>query len=109
MSIAVRDFLKARRDRALGSILGHAERNVYPELTQEQRRDLRQVVVDALNSYHDSVLDLVKSADGVTNDILVDILEAVQDMESRLGTGYTYTTKEPISDPDDEHDEGDLQ
>lgn len=108
MSVAVRDFLKARRDRALGSILGYAERNVYPELAPEQRREYRQVVVDALNSYHDSVLDLVKSADGVTNDILVDILEAVQDMEARLGTSYTYTSSSPISDEDGETSEGDI-
>lgn len=98
MSIPVRDFLKARRDRALGSILGFAEREVYPEMTREAQREFRSVVIDALNSYHDSVLDLVKSSDGVTNDMLVDILDKVDGIEARLGTGYTYQTPEPIDD-----------
>jgi len=97
MSIAVRDFLKARRDRALGSVLGFAEREVYPELPKDLQREFRAVVIDALNSYHDSVLDLVKSADGVTNEILVDILDKVDAMEARLGTSYSYNTQEPIS------------
>lgn len=64
MSVPVREFLKARRDRALGSILGHAERNLYSQLSPTQQQELRQVTLDALNSYHDSVLDLVKAEDG---------------------------------------------
>ena len=96
MSIAVRDFLKARRDRALGSVLGYAEREIYPDLPKEVQREFRGVVIDALNSYHDSVLDLVKSADGVTNEILVELLEKVEGLEARMGTSYTYSTTDPM-------------
>lgn len=74
MSVPIREFLKARKDRALGSILGHAEREFYGSLSREQQQQFRQVTLDALNSYHDSVLDLVKSEDGVRNEEVVALL-----------------------------------
>ena len=77
MGVPVRDFLKRRRDRAVGSILGYAEREIFSSLTAEQRAGLRQVVLDALNGYHDSVLDLVKAEDGVRNDRVIELLEAL--------------------------------
>lgn len=78
MSIAIRDFLKARRDRALGSILGFAERELFSNMTTAQRQALRSVTLDALNSYHDSVLDLIKSDNAVRNDELIAILARVE-------------------------------
>lgn len=81
MSVPVRDFLNNRRNRAVGSILGWAEREVFPSLTPQQRSDFRQVVLDATNSYHDSVLDLVKAEDGVRNDA---VIEAIERLESRI-------------------------
>ncbi len=78
MSVPVRDFLKRRRDRAVGSILGYAEREIFKDLAPEQREKLRGVVLDALNGYHDSVLDLVKAEDGVRNDVVIEILERIE-------------------------------
>ena len=79
MSIAVKDFLKARRDRALGSILGYAEREIFTRADEAERLAFRSVVIDALNSYHDSVLDLVKSDQGnVRNEELISLLERVE-------------------------------
>ena len=75
MSVPVRDFLKRRRDRALGSILGYAEREIFRSLSDEQKAGLRSVVLDALNTYHDTVLDLVKAEDGMRNDHVVELLE----------------------------------
>lgn len=77
MSVSVKDFLKARRDRALGSILGYAERGVFSRLTMEERAAFRQAVLDALNSYHDSVLDIFKSDDAIRNDEILALLERV--------------------------------
>lgn len=85
MGVAIKDFLKARRDRALGSILGYAEREVFPQLTPAQRTSLRSVTLDALNSYHDSVLDLMKSETGsVRNEEIAAILTRVEDQLNRL-------------------------
>lgn len=78
MSVPVRDFLKRRRDRAVGSILGYAERELFESLTREQRLTFRSVVLDAMNGYHDSVLDLVKAEDGIRNDAVIDMLERLE-------------------------------
>lgn len=77
MGVPVRDFLKRRRDRAVGSILGYAEREIFKDLSIEQREGLRRVVLDAANGYHDSVLDLVKAEDGIRNDKVIELLESL--------------------------------
>lgn len=77
MSVQIRDFLKARRDRALGSVMGHAERNLFDRLSDQERKEFRGVVLDALNSYHDSVLDLWKSDDSLRNDELIALMGRV--------------------------------
>lgn len=86
MSVPVRDFLKRRRDRAVGSILGYAEREIFRSLSTEQREGLRRVVLDAANGYHDSVLDLVKAEDGVRNDRVIELLENVDRQIRRQAT-----------------------
>ena len=84
MSVPVRDFLKRRRDRAVGSVLGYAERELFKDLTKEQREGLREVVLSAMNGYHDSVLDLVKAEDGtVRNDKVIDLLEKLERVLNR--------------------------
>jgi hypothetical protein len=78
MSIPVRNFLKARRDRALGSILGYAEREIFPKLNEQERLKFRQIVLDSLNSYHDATLDLFKSdTETLHNERLVELLDRV--------------------------------
>jgi hypothetical protein len=78
MSVPIRDFLKRRRDRAVGSILGFAEREIFADLTDRQQKALRETVLNALNGYHDTVLDLVKAEDGVRNDRTVELLELLE-------------------------------
>jgi hypothetical protein len=79
MSVPVRNFLKARRDRALGAIMGYAERDVFPRLPPAEQSAFRKVVLEALNSYHDSTLDLFKSDVGtVRNDELINLLTRVE-------------------------------
>jgi hypothetical protein len=79
MSVPVRNFLKARRDRALGSIMGYAEREVFPRLSPVERTAFRNLVLDSLNSYHDSALDLFKSDDGtLRNEEIFALLERVE-------------------------------
>lgn len=65
MGVPIQDFLAKRRNRCIGSILGNAERDFFSRLTPEQRDSFRQLVRDAVGSYHDSVLDLVQAEDGV--------------------------------------------
>lgn len=89
MSVPVRNFLKARRDRALGAIMGFLEREVFPKrcpqcrtpvVTPQEQAAIRKVVLESLNSYHDSTLDLFKSDEGtVRNDELISLLGRVED------------------------------
>jgi hypothetical protein len=73
--VPTREFLRKRRDRAMASILGNAERNLYPEADEGARAAFRQCVVDALNGYHDSVLDLLGSESGtVRNEQVLELL-----------------------------------
>lgn len=83
VSLDVKKFLRNRRDRAVGSILGYAENEIKPKLTATQWESLRRVVLDATNSYHDTVLDLVKSEDVARNDHLIALLERVDRNLSR--------------------------
>lgn len=79
MSVPVRNFLKARRDRALGAIMGHAERELFSKLTVGEQTAFRKVVLESLNSYHDSALDLFKSDEGtLRNDELIRLLSRVE-------------------------------
>lgn len=82
--VPVKDFLKARRDRALGSILGYMERSIYESLSLSDQRQVRKVVIDALNSYHDSVLDLLKSETGERNEEVLSLLSRLHSDVSRL-------------------------
>jgi len=84
MSVPVRDFLKHRRDRALGMILGYLEREVFARLEGPERESVRRVVLDAINGYHDSVLDLVKAEDAtsVRNE---EVLRVLTSVDRKLG------------------------
>lgn len=81
MGMEVRKFLKARRDRALGTILGTLETDLRGKVSREEWEDIRATVLDAVNGYHDSVLDLMKSEDGtaVRNEEVVSLLERVDE------------------------------
>lgn len=89
MGVPVRGYLKKRRDRALGSILGWSERNGVPEAMGKAKWDaFRENVLAAINGYHDAVLDLVSAEEGVVrNDHLVNVLEAVEQELQRTRRG----------------------
>lgn len=56
--IKVSDFLAIRRKRALGAILGWADRELTGTLNEEQRAGLRKAVTEGLNQFYDAALDL---------------------------------------------------
>lgn len=90
VSISAKRFLQNRRDRVVGSILGYAESELKPQLTPAQWESLRQTVISSVNSYHDTVLDLVKSDDATRNDHLISLLERV---DAKLQTQQRSVTR----------------
>lgn len=81
MSQELTNLLTSQHKRLVATVMRHIEREVYPVLSLDQRRDLREVVVRAAGVYHDTALDCLKavSVDDtmVTNERLYDLLELI--------------------------------
>lgn len=91
MGVPIQDFLANRRNRALGSILGHMERAPFwTKLTPAEQNGVRTVVRDVITSYHDSVLDLVKAEDGVIRN------EEVLALLERLDQSLRSSRRQPL-------------
>lgn len=77
----VTNLLQERRSRLVAATMGTIERSpAWARLTREERLDLREDVIDAVNGYHDVVLDLMKVlSDGhsLINDQAVEMIRDV--------------------------------
>jgi hypothetical protein len=49
-----------QRKRLIGAVLGHAEREMYPDLTEEQQRAFRAKVLQSAGAFSDFVIDVVR-------------------------------------------------
>lgn len=58
----VRNFLGQRRRRMLASLMRYIEEEVYQYLPEEKRKSLRNRVLQTVNEYHDSVIDVVATS-----------------------------------------------
>lgn len=56
----VRGLLSEQRKRLVGTLMQYLEENVYPTLTETQRRELRAKVLSSVGQYHDAALDMLK-------------------------------------------------
>jgi hypothetical protein len=87
MQDALAAVLNKRKDRALALILGVKEREVDQYLPVEAQRRLRKVVLDALNDYHEMVVDVMGSLDSgevVLNQDYLDKIDAIHDKLVRI-------------------------
>lgn len=66
----VRQLCIEQRRRLVGNLMDHAERHLYPKLSPAEQRAYRDKVLQAVGSYHDVVLDMLKAA-GPQPDVLV--------------------------------------
>lgn len=54
-------LLKQRRSRVVAEIMGGLERSsAWKVLSKDEREDIRDGVIDGVNSYHDLALDILK-------------------------------------------------
>lgn len=86
----VRRMLTERRQRLIGTVMTYIEREVYPKLTDAERRELRKRILAAVDSYHDVCLDMLKASveDGsVLNDEAARLLARVNSQVDRLVAG----------------------
>jgi len=81
MSGELMSLLTAQHRRLVATVMKHIERDVYPALSIDQRRELREVVVRAAGVYHDTALDCLKAVavddTMVTNERLYELLEQI--------------------------------
>lgn len=76
-----------RRKRLVASILGHAERTFYAQLTPEQREDFRAKVLTSADEFADLMRDMLKvvGEDVVVNARAVELIEAIHHNTGRRG------------------------
>lgn len=58
----VRNMLIEQRKRLVGTLMRYMENEIYPKLTEAERRELRKRVLTAVDSYHDVCLDMLKAS-----------------------------------------------
>ena len=83
----VRNLLIEQRKRLIGSIMAHAEKNLWADLSPTQQRALREKVLSAVGAYHDTCLDILKASvnDGfVVNE---EALQLLRDIHTKVGNG----------------------
>ena len=81
MSQELANLLTTSHKRLVATVMRHIEREVYPALTVQARKDLREVVIRAAGVYHDTALDCLKAVEPddtmVHNERLFDLLEQI--------------------------------
>lgn len=71
----VRNLMAEQRKRLLGSLFDYLEKQVYPKLTVEEQKALRERVITSVGVFYDFMLDCTKAS---VNDGVVYNEEAVQ-------------------------------
>ena len=62
MADPVVETIGNQRRRLVATILGHAEREIYPSLTQEQQLAFRAKVLQSTSAFSDFVIDTVRAS-----------------------------------------------
>jgi hypothetical protein len=70
-----------RRKRLVATVMGHAEREFYAQLTPVQQQEFRRKTLTAIDEFADLMRDVLKitSEDVVVNNHALDLLEKIHD------------------------------
>lgn len=83
----VRNLLNEQRRRLVGSLMQYLEVNVYPGLSEPQRKDLRTKVLASVGAYHDVCVDMLKASvddNSVANEEALQLLARVNSQMQAL-------------------------
>lgn len=74
-------LVRERRKRLVATVLGHAEREFFDQLTATQRAEFRHKVLGAIDEFADLMRDVLKitGEDVVLNQHALELLEALHD------------------------------
>ena len=81
---SLRKLLTSQRRRLVATVLGFAEREIYPDLTDEQQQAFRQKVLEAVQAYHDLMIDILGAAENDQQLINVEAIELLREIRERL-------------------------
>lgn len=88
----VESLLAQHRSRLVGSIMQHAEREIYPSLTPAQRQAFRTKVLGSVGVFYDFTLDTVRAMNTQAATEGVQLNEVAMRM---LGEIHGAITKDP--------------
>ena len=79
-----------RRKRLVATIMGHAEREFFAQLTPQQQQEFRRKAVGAIDEFADLMRDVLKitSEDVVVNAHALELLEAIHDSQRTLARKF---------------------
>lgn len=79
-------LLVERRKRLVASILGHAEREFFAQLSVQQQQDFRRKTLGAVDEFADLMRDVLKitSEDVVVNGHALELLEKIHQTQRTL-------------------------
>lgn len=93
MSEFVRNVLIEQRKRMVAGLMKYVEENVYPKLTPQERKALRDKVLATVNPYHDACLDMVKASTAVDDGTLIN--EEALRLMAELNRNLQRSTRAP--------------
>lgn len=75
-----------RRKRLVATVMGHAEREFYAQLSPQQQKAFREKTLTAIDEFADLMRDVVKitGEDSVVNSHAIDLLEQIHDSQRAL-------------------------
>lgn len=75
-----------RRKRLVATVMGHAEREFFAQLTPAQQQDFRRKTLGAIDEFADLMRDVLKitSEDVVVNSHALELLQAIHDGQRTL-------------------------
>ena len=79
-------LITERRKRLVASIMGHAEREFFDQLTPKQQQEFRRKTLTAIDEFADLMRDVLKitSEDAVVNGHALELLEKLHDSQRAL-------------------------
>lgn len=79
-------LIRERRKRLVATVLGHAEREFFDQLSAAQQADFRRKVLAAIDEFADLMRDVLKitGEDVILNQHAIDLLEALHDGQQAI-------------------------
>lgn len=81
---SLRKLLTSQRRRLVATVLGFAERELYPDLTEAQQHAFRAKVLEAVQAYHDVMTDILGAAENDQQLINVEAIELLREIRERV-------------------------